>query len=107
MQRVEHSGLRVGKEGRTEKNIGIPKRNLSSTKGCGRVVSIGVEVVQNVAARQHSVCEEQRIKEQQYKKSKQSGRWQVAMVAGEDVYSQLAIRNLHFSFLFVRLRMVG
>ena len=64
MQRVEDGRLWVGHEGRAEKDIRIPERNAVFSQCSGCEITVGVEVVQNIAAGQRSIGEEQSVVEQ-------------------------------------------
>ena len=60
MERIEECGLRVGKEGRTHEDVGIPEGDASAAQGFAGVGAIGREVEQDVAGGEHAIAEEQR-----------------------------------------------
>ena len=71
VQGIKRRGLRIGKEWRTHKNIWVPKGNSTRAQGGGRVVAVGIEVVEDVAAGQYSIRKKETVKEQQDKEGQE------------------------------------
>ena len=74
MQGIEHCRLRVRQKRRAQKNVGVPERHLPTTQRSRAIITIGVKIEEDVAARQHTIGQEQPRIKRQHKKRQQRRR---------------------------------
>src|SRR3990172_12685091 len=65
VERVQHSGLRVGEERRAHEQIRVPERKVAGEQYAGAVVPVRIEVKKGVAAREDEVGEGELPEEQE------------------------------------------
>ncbi len=65
VQGIQGRGLRIGEEGRAHKDVRVPEGDAPVAQRGGGVVSVGIEVVEDVAAGQHPIGKEKAIEQKE------------------------------------------